>query len=244
MSSLANAEAEKLFEGVYRDVNISLANELADFCEKVGVNYWESRKGANSQPFCKLHNPGTGVGGLCIPIYPQFVIASAKKFGISMKIIESARKINDSVPKKCVSDAITLLSKNKKNKKYVKIAILGLGFRGEVTDSRLSPTYDVVDEFLKNGYTISVHDPYIFEDRILSKKVQLTSDLKTATKDAELIFISTDHKIYSKLDKKKLPNSKKPILIYDGRDILNNKTSFSPFLTTIGIPRRIVKKLN
>ncbi len=48
MSSLANAEAEKLFEGVYRDVNIALANELADYCERVGVNYWDARNGANS----------------------------------------------------------------------------------------------------------------------------------------------------------------------------------------------------
>ena len=110
-----------------------------------------------------------------------------------------------------------------------------MGFRGEVTDSRLSPTYDVVNEFLKNGYTISVHDPYIFEDKLLPKKVLLTSDLKIVTKDAELIFISTDHKNYSKLDKKNLSNSKKPILIYDGRNILNNKDSFSPFLTTIGM---------
>jgi len=235
MSSLANAEAEKLFEGVYRDVNIALANELADFCEKVGVNYWEARKGANSQPYCKLHYPGTGVGGLCIPIYPQFVIGSAKKVGKSMKIIESARKTNDSMPKKCVLDAINLLSKNKRNKKNAKIAILGLGFRGEVTDSRLSPTYDVVNEFLRNGYTVSVHDPYIFEDKLLPKKVLLTSNLKTIIKDAELVFISTDHKIYSKLDKNKLGTCKKPILIYDGRNILNNKNLFSPFLSTIGM---------
>jgi len=235
MSSLANAEAEKLFEGVYRDVNIALANELADFCEKAGINYWEARNGANSQPYCKLHYPGTGVGGLCTPIYPQFVMQSAKKVGKSMKIIESARKTNDSMPKKCVLDAINLLSKNKRNKKNAKVAILGLGFRGEVTDSRLSPTYDVINEFLKNGYTISVHDPYIFEDKFLPNKVMLNSNLKTVIKDAELIFISTDHKIYSKLNKNKLTNCKKPILIYDGRNILNNKNIFSPFLSTIGM---------
>ncbi len=235
MSSLANTEAEKLFEGVYRDVNIALANELADFCEKVRVDFWEARKGANSQPYCKLHYPGTGVGGLCIPIYPQFVIESARKLGKSMMITESARKTNDSMPKKCVLDSIELLSKNKKNKKHAKIAILGLGFRGEVTDSRLSPTYDVVDEFLKRGYAVNVHDPYIFEDSVLSKKVLLTSDIKVATKDASLIFIATDHKVYSKLDKKKISGAKKPILVYDGRNILNRKDSFHPFLTTIGI---------
>ena len=63
MSSMANAEAEKLFEGVYRDVNIALANELADYCKKIGVSYWKTRQGVNSQPFCPLHYPGPGVGG-------------------------------------------------------------------------------------------------------------------------------------------------------------------------------------
>ena len=235
MSSLASAEAEKLFEGVYRDVNIALANELADFCEKSKIDYWEARKGANSQPFCHLHYPGTGVGGLCIPVYPQFVLKSAKRIGKSMKIIEFARKINDSMPKKCVLDAIEFMQKNSHNKKSRKIAILGLGFRGEVTDSRLSPTYDVVNEFLKKGYDISVHDPFILKDNSLPKKVQLTSDLNSATKNADLIFISTDHKMYSNLTKQKIKNSKNPLLIYDGRNILKNKQSFYPFLSTIGI---------
>ena len=235
MSSLASAEAEKLFEGVYRDVNIALANELADFCEKSDIDYWEARKGANSQPFCHLHYPGTGVGGLCIPIYPQFVIKSAQKIGKSMKIIESARKINNSMPKKCVHDALQLIQKYSTSKKSKNIAILGLGFRGEVTDSRLSPTYDVISEFLKKGYNVIVHDPYIFEDDLLPKNIKLTSDIKLATKNADLIFISTDHKMYSNITKNKIKNSKKPLLIYDGRNILKNKQLFQPFLTTIGI---------
>lgn len=136
MSSLANAEAEKLFEGVYRDVNIALANELADYCEKIGVNYWDARKGANSQPFCHLHYPGTGVGGLCIPVYPRFVIESSSKIGKHMKIVEFSRNTNDFMPKKCVQDSLDLLKKNKIKIKDSKIAVLGLGFRGEVTDSR------------------------------------------------------------------------------------------------------------
>ena len=62
MNSIENAEAEKLFEGVYRDVNIALANELADYCKNIGVDYWDARKGANSQPYCKLHYPWNWCG--------------------------------------------------------------------------------------------------------------------------------------------------------------------------------------
>ena len=235
MSSLANAEAEKLFEGVYRDVNIALANELADFCEKVGVNYWEARKGANSQPFCHLHYPGTGVGGLCIPVYPRFVINAAKNIGTHLKMVEFARKTNDSMPKKCVNDALALFRKHRIDPKGKKIAVLGLGFRGEVTDTRLSPTYDVVNEFIAKGCAVAIHDPYIFEDTNLPASVKLSSDLKEVTKNASLVFISSDHKSYSKLNSKSFSNTKKPLLVFDGRNILDRNNFKNSSILTIGL---------
>ncbi|MFZ1077567.1 MAG: nucleotide sugar dehydrogenase [Nitrosotalea sp.] len=235
MSSLANAEAEKLFEGVYRDVNIALANELADFCEKVGVNYWEARKGANSQPFCHLHYPGTGVGGLCIPVYPRFVINAAKNIGTHLKMVEFARKTNDSMPKKCVNDALALFRKHRIDPKGKKIAVLGLGFRGEVTDTRLSPTYDVVNEFIAKGCVVAIHDPYIFEDTNLPASIRLSSDLKEVTKNASLVFISSDHKSYSKLNSKSFSNTKKPLLVFDGRHILDRNNFKNSSILTIGL---------
>jgi UDP-N-acetyl-D-mannosaminuronate dehydrogenase len=111
-----------------------------------------------------------------------------------------------------------------------------LGFRGEVTDTRLSPTYDVVNEFLKKECTVTVHDPYIFEDKQLSKSVSLTKDLAIATQKANLIFISSDHKIYSKLDSKSFSKGKS-VLFFDGRNILNSKLFSPSILNTIGIGR-------
>ena len=237
MPTLAEAEAEKLFEGAYRDVNIALANELAEYCEKIGINFWETRKGANSQPFCHLHYPGTGVGGLCIPVYPWIIIENASKFGKTMNLLEYSRRINDNMPRKCVDDAIKMLLKNKIKPKNARISVLGLGFRGEVTDTRLSPTYDVVNEFLKKGCTVTVHDPYIFEDKILPKSVLLTKNLVNATKNANLIFISSDHKTYSKINSKSFSKEQKLILFFDGRNVLNSKLFSHSILNTIGIGR-------
>jgi len=235
MSNLATAEAEKLFEGVYRDVNIALANQLADYCSKIDINYWDARKAANSQPFCNLHYPGTGVGGLCIPVYPRIVIESSKQVGKSMNILEFSRKINDEMPEKCVKESLKLLEKNQKKPNGKKIAILGLGFRGEVTDKRLSPTYQVVRHFLKNDCKVHVHDPYILHDDELPVSATLSNKLNDVVKDADLIFVSTDHKQYSKLSKLSFKNSKKPLLIFDGRNILN-KTKFNDVqINTIGI---------
>ena len=78
ISRIETAEAEKLFEGIYRDVNIALANELSVLSEKLGIDFWEAQNAANSQPFCHIHKPGIGVGGACIPVYPQFILEVAE----------------------------------------------------------------------------------------------------------------------------------------------------------------------
>src|SRR5918997_1880395 len=105
MGNIRTAEAEKLLEGVYRDVNIALANEMAKFCEKAGVDFWEAREAANSQPFCHLHKPGPGVGGACIPVYPHFILHAANLTGVDCKIVRFGRSINDSMPSYCVNQA-------------------------------------------------------------------------------------------------------------------------------------------
>src|SRR5437764_14949526 len=114
MSNIRTAETEKLFEGVYRDVNIALANELAKFCELLGIDFWEAREGANSQPFCHIHKPGIGVGGACIPTYPQFILHTADKIKFACTITRLGRTINDSMPAYSVQRAIKLLNDGRK----------------------------------------------------------------------------------------------------------------------------------
>jgi len=235
MSNLSTAEAEKLFEGVYRDVNIALANQLAEFCSKTGINFWEARKAANSQPFCHLHYPGTGVGGLCIPVYPRIIIESSKYVQVSSQIIETGRDINDGMPKKCALESIKFFKKFRKNSKISKIAILGLGFRGEVTDKRLSPTYDLIKEFQKLKPKIFVHDPYILDDDELPSSVKLTNKLQDVIKNADLIVVSTDHKKYAILSESSFNLAKQPAIIFDGRNILNKSKFTNAKIKTIGI---------
>ncbi|NDB33387.1 MAG: nucleotide sugar dehydrogenase [Nitrososphaeria archaeon] len=221
MSTLESAEAEKLFEGIYRDVNIALANELA--------------VGANSQPYCHLHYPGTGVGGLCIPVYPQFIINASRKMNMHVKLTEFSRKINDRMPIKCVSDSLELLNKYHIKPKNAKIAVLGLAFRGEVVDTRLSPSYTVIDEFLKHGCKVMVHDPYIEYDANLPPSVKLSNNLQSVVQGASLIFISTDHKVYVKLNKASFSKTSKPLLIFDGRNILTKNNFKNTSIMTVGM---------
>ena len=217
MSNIKSAETEKLFEGVYRDVNIALANELAIFSERLGINFWEVRNAANSQPFCHIHKPGIGVGGACIPVYPQFILKTAKVLKVDCKLTRSGRLLNNSMPKYCVRQALKLIKS--KNYKDLRITLLGLAFRGGVSDTRLSPTYDVIKELQKlKVKEIMVHDPLVKKDDHFSKHTNtvLVNDLDVALKGADLIMVIADHEEYKNLNGQKIEKS----VLYDGRGII------------------------
>lgn len=218
MNSIKAAEMEKIFEGVYRDVNIALANELAKICDTLGIDFWEARNAANSQHFCNIHRPGTGVGGACIPIYPQFLMELATKAKVGASITTLARTVNSLMPKYCVEQASKLLERSGKRPAGSKVAVLGLAFRGGVSDTRLSPSYDVIQELLKSGCTVTVHDPYVLSDSKLPANVVLTKKLEEALKNSDLVIVATDHPQYAKIGVRKVGNA----AVYDGRGILNS----------------------
>src|SRR6478672_10841186 len=231
MSNIRTAEAEKLFEGVYRDVNIALANEMAKLCEAAEIDFWEAREAANSQPYCHIHKAGIGVGGACIPIYPQFILDLANKMNVLCEVTNISRSINNGMPAYCVRQAIKLLKFSELPE--AKISILGLAFRGEVSDTRLSPTYAVITELQRFGVKdIRIHDPFVSSDPNLLNydNVSLTSDLKKAIKNSDLIILSTDHQEYKKLGKKFIGN----IPVYDGRGLLDKNLVNKLKILTIG----------
>lgn len=218
ISNIKTAESEKLFEGIYRDVNIALANELSVLCEKLGIDFWEARGAANSQKFCHIHKPGIGVGGACIPVYPHLILEVANKNKIDCRITHTSRLINDNMPSYSLSNALKLISK--KDKKKSKVTILGLSFRGGVADTRLSPTYALVKKLLKLKITdIIIHDPLSKDDQLTSKNksLKITNDLAYALKNRDLIILATDHEEYSTIT----PEQTGKTPIYDGRGILD-----------------------
>jgi nucleotide sugar dehydrogenase len=231
MDNIRTAETEKLLEGVYRDVNIALANEMAKFCEKAGVNFWEAREAANSQPFCHIHKPGAGVGGACIPVYPRFILHAANESGVECKIISFGRNVNDSMPAYCVDQAMKLIDKSDISK--CTVALLGLGFRGGVSDTRLSPTYKVIDELKKlKVKEIRVHDPLVTRDPNLTPDIMLTSDLSRAAKNADLVMLISDHPEYHNITSKDLNGAP----VYDGRGILDRSRFAASSFASIGRP--------
>ena len=245
LSSPRTAEFEKLIEGVYRDVNIALANELAMISERIGVDFWEARNAANSQSYCHLHRPGIGVGGACIPVYPQFVLDIASKKSIESPITKSGRLVNDRMPSYAVNEALSACQRiqtKTKNLKDYRVTLLGLAFRGGVSDTRLSPTYRVIEELFKKGVkNIQVHDPLVLHDPALLNYhgVSLNSNLALSLRGADLIIIVADHTEYSDLNVEEVGNA----IVYDGRGIIDTSRPFGPNLVSMGVGKNMASQL-
>ena len=232
MNNMRTAETEKLLEGVYRDVNIALANEMARFCESVGVDFWQAREAANSQPFCHIHKPGAGVGGACIPVYPQFILHTARMSRVECNLTSCGRNVNDSMPAYCVEQAMKLVNGTDDVSKST-VALLGLAFRGGVSDTRLTPTYKVIEELKKLKVKgIRVHDPLVTSDPNLPQDIVLTSNLSKAVKDADLVMVVSDHPEYRNLTHEEL----KSVPVYDARGILDRSRFAAGKFASIGSP--------
>ncbi|WP_449539523.1 nucleotide sugar dehydrogenase [Ferdinandcohnia sp. Marseille-Q9671] len=208
VSSLETAEFTKVAEATYRDVNIALANELAVFGEKYGVNMKEVINAANSEPFSNIHNPGVGVGGHCIPVYPYFFINN----GLDEGLVPLSRKINDSM----ASYAVTKIEEILPSIKQANILILGLSFRENVKEATRSTTHLLIHELKKKGANVIVDDPFFTPEEIFSYNV--TPFSKIDTKTINTIIVQAFHDEFRGINFAEFENCK---LILDGRNVLN-----------------------
>ena len=195
VSSLETAELVKVSEGVYRDVNIAYANTLAMFCESHGVDAWEVIHAANhqTQDYCHIHRPGSGVGGHCIPVYPWFLITRGTQYGTDVSLIREARRVNDSMPghmKELIDSSIRSRGLAPESSS---VGILGLAFRGGVKETRLSPTIKLLG-LLGDYREVLLHDPLFTDDEIRSMGFT-PSDFDTVL-GCDVVALMTDHQEY------------------------------------------------
>jgi UDP-N-acetyl-D-mannosaminuronic acid dehydrogenase len=212
-TSLLNAEMSKTLENAYRDVQIAFANEVALACEELGADAFEVRRLVNTCPFRDMHIPGAGVGGHCLP-KDSWLFASSLK-DTDLKIIPSAREINEFMPQHMVELTEMALSDNGRNLKESKIAILGLAFLRDSDDTRHSPALTIIDE-LEGKADLVVHDPFVLHEY----KAPLLRNLEEALKGADCMVIVTDHTVYKNLDLAAARRLMRTPSIVDGRNVL------------------------
>jgi len=209
------AEIAKLAENTYRDVNIAFANELALICERHRADVKKVIELANTHPRVNIHTPGPGVGGPCLPKDPYLLINKTRFRRCS--IVSTARKINDYMPDHIVKMTLEVLKAVGKSVKGSKISILGTAYKGDVDDSRLSPSKPIIQKLLNLGAQVVVYDPYCAE----SFGAEKTESLQQAVEGSDCIVIVTDHTEFKEIDLSKLRKSMKdnPIIV-DGRRLI------------------------
>jgi nucleotide sugar dehydrogenase len=144
------AEFAKIAEGIYRDVNIGLANDLARYADRVGVDVTEAIDVANTQPYSHLHRPGVGVGGHCIPVYPHFIRETE---GVELPRV--GRRINDSM----ADYGVDKLERALGSLRHTKVLVLGLSYRPNVKEAANSSTFLLAEALRSRGARVQVHDP-------------------------------------------------------------------------------------
>jgi UDP-N-acetyl-D-glucosamine dehydrogenase len=199
VSSPAIAEMEKLLENIFRSVNIALVNEMAQLCDRIGVNIWEVVSAASTKPFGFMpFYPGPGIGGHCILIDPYYLAWMAREYDFVTKFITFAAEINEYMPFYVRSMIIKEIARQPIRMQDAKILLLGMAFKRDVDDLRHSPALKVAELLIEEGITnISYYDPYISKINIGNKVIESEKSIsKEILKNYDLIAITTDHSVF------------------------------------------------
>lgn len=198
VSSPRAAELTKLFENVFRAVNIALANELALLCDRMGLNVWEVIEAAATKPFGFMKfTPGPGLGGHCIPIDPFYLTWKARAFDLTTRFIELAGEINTQMPHHVHDLVARALNRQRKALNGSRVVLLGVAYKKDVNDYRESPVFKVIETLTADGADVVTCDPHIAEfethDGRMMHTVPLTEDLLHS---ADCVVIVTDHSAF------------------------------------------------
>ncbi|MFT4303769.1 MAG: nucleotide sugar dehydrogenase [Candidatus Woesearchaeota archaeon] len=221
MSCLKAAEATKIIENTFRDVNLAYVNELAKSFDVMGLDILEIINGANNKPFAFMaHYPGCGVGGHCIPVDPYYLIEKAKSIGFDHKFLKIAREVNNSMPEYTVNKLILQLNYLGLPVKGTKIGLLGLSYKANVGDLRESPALEIKKRLLDLGAELFIYDPYI------------EGELNELLDNCIGVILATNHKEFLSIS-----DWKNVKVIIDGRNCLDKDNICSKGILYQGIGR-------
>ncbi|MBI9044115.1 MAG: nucleotide sugar dehydrogenase [Anaerolineaceae bacterium] len=214
LTDATTAEMVKLMENTTRDVNIAIANEFSRLADRFGIDVWEAIQIANLHPRIDILQPGPGVGGHCISVDPWFLVEKAPDL---TKLIKTARQVNDGQPEFVVALTKRLM-KNDLNGKT--IAALGMTYKPNVDDMRESPALEVVKLLEVEGTQVFAYDPFANDTECFSG-VQVSNDLESVMKDAEVLIFLVGHQILRSLKAEEVKHLTTAHVVLDTINILD-----------------------
>ena len=223
VANATTAEMTKLLENIFRIVNISMINEMALLCGKMGIDIWEVIGAASTKPFGFMpFYPGPGIGGHCIAVDPFYLSYKAREYGFFTRFIDLAGEINELMPHQVITKVATALNYiEAKSIKNSKILLLGISYKKDVKDTRDSAAIKIAEILHSKGAKLSFFDPYIDAFKITNYQLLITK-IKELTKitvqNFDLILILTDH---SQIDYNQIAQWAKAVV--DTRDAIKSR---------------------
>ena len=213
MPNCKTANAVKLTTNVFRDINIAFVNELALLFEKLGIDTFTVIEAAKRKYNFQPHFPGPGVGGPCLPVNSYQYLNSSKKIDTNfLKIVQDARKINESMPQHVIKLLEDAFSESKESLENSTVTILGISYKPNVHDVQIAPSETIIKLLKEKNVNIKIFDPYFISEEVFGQKTE--NSISEAITGSDAILIVTAHNEFNNLSYEILSSSmNKPILV-------------------------------
>lgn len=220
LGSAEAAEMAKLAETTYRDVNIGLANQFAQYAATAGIDIYQVIEASNSQPYSHIHQPGIAVGGHCIPVYPRLYLWNDP----AATVVRAAREANAGMPDYTVG----LLEGVHGDLTGQRVVVFGAAYRGGVKETAFSGVFDTVESLTTRGAEVRVHDPLYSDDELRA----LGFEPYTLGDAADAVVLQADHAEYRAIGAADIPGVR---TVIDGRRVSSAEAWTAANYRVIGI---------
>ncbi len=229
MPSSEAAELVKLASNWWIDANIAIANELAQYCSVHSVDVMEVIRATNALPkgmgHVNLLLPSVGVGGSCLTKDPWIAWSSARQHGVELRTVETARRVNDGMPRYTSDVIIQQLAAGGRNPSGATVAVLGLAFKSDTGDLRETPALPIVEALRGEGLTVRLCDPLADPAEVRRRFGEVPlAEWTDAVRGADCVAILAGHKMFADIDIAALARNAPGCMVFDGRAYYSRAT--------------------
>lgn len=218
------AEAVKMVENIFRNVNIALVNEMALIFERMGIDTWEVIYAAATKPYGFMpFYPGPGIGGHCIPLDPYYMSYRAKKFGFIPRFIETSGEINEYMKMHTINLAERGLRQVGKRLFGAKIVVFGLAYKKNINDARESPAIKIIEELINLGADVRVYDPYVPSFVTKVGTFASVGSVEEALSGEDCAIFLVDHDVFRKIPVKMMIDLMTSPVVVDSKNLFKNE---------------------
>ena len=194
VSTLQTAEISKLFENIFRVVNIALVNEFQVICDRFGIDVWEVIAACSTKPYGFMpFYPGPGLGGHCVPVDPFYLAWKAREKRVNTEFIELAGRINANMPSYVVHQIAAELNEADRPLRNSRVGVIGVAYKRDTGDVRESPALTIIESLLDGGCNVTYHDPHVPLLKVDGIVLQSSGLSAAYLAKQDCVVILTDH---------------------------------------------------